>query len=87
MLGGMEPSLAVRLGLVIRKQRGELFYTQEALADAAGINRSHMQRIESGALSIRLETAEKIAAKLGVPLSQLIQEAENLNVKRPEPPG
>jgi transcriptional regulator with XRE-family HTH domain len=38
----------VKLGMAIRARRKELLLSQEALADYAGIDRSHMGKIERG---------------------------------------
>jgi transcriptional regulator with XRE-family HTH domain len=66
----------VRLGAAIRqarKDRGGI--SQEALADAAGIDRSHMGKIERGQMNVTLLNLVKIAAALdGLP-SELLREA------------
>lgn len=55
-----------------RKARG---ISQEALADAAGIDRSHMGKIERGERNVTLLNILKIAAALDGPASDLLREA------------
>ncbi len=64
-----ETSLGQRIQAV-RKRRG---LTQDELARAAGVSRSLVCKLEQGEINdIRLETAHKIAAALGVPTSSLM---------------
>lgn len=49
--------------------------SQEALADAAGIDRSHMGKIERGERNVTLLNLTKIAAALHVRVSDLLREA------------
>lgn len=55
-----------------RKERG---LSQEALADAAGIDRSHMGKIERGERNITLLNLLKIAAALDGSASDLLRKA------------
>lgn len=55
----------VRLGNGIRALREELGLSQEALADAAGIDRSHMSRIERGKRNVSFLNICRIAEALG----------------------
>lgn len=50
--------------------------SQEALADAAGIDRSHMGKIERGERNVTLLNVLKIAAALDGRASDLLREAE-----------
>ena len=54
----------------IRKERG---WTQKQLAEKAGIAREVVARIETGASQPTLSTLLKIAAALGVPITDLIE--------------
>lgn len=65
----------VRLGDAIRSMRKAAGLTQEALADAAGIDRSHMGKIERGERNITLLNIIKIAKALGVKCSALLESA------------
>jgi transcriptional regulator with XRE-family HTH domain len=50
--------------------------SQEALADAAGIDRSHMGKIERGERNVTLLNLVKIAAALNGLPSDLLREAK-----------
>ena len=63
------------LGAAIRAARLEQGLSQEALADAAGIDRSHMGKIERGERNVTLLNVERIADALGLTVSALILRA------------
>ena len=50
--------------------------TQEVFSGLAGIGRSHLASIETGAKLPNLETQNKIADAFGMPLSEMIRIAE-----------
>ncbi len=52
--------------LNLRRLRHERGFSQEALANEAGINRSHMSAIERGATWVGLEIVAKLSAVLEV---------------------
>jgi transcriptional regulator with XRE-family HTH domain len=52
------------------RQRREL--TQEALAEAAGVDRKLIYRTELGQTSPRLDAVVQIADALGLPLAELV---------------
>lgn len=64
----------VRLGEGIRTLREAAGLSQEALADAAGIDRSHMSRIERGKRNVSFLNICRIAEALGTPPSALLVE-------------
>lgn len=64
-----------RLGSLIRERRRELDLSQEALSDAAGIDRSHMGKIERGERNVTLLNLVRIAAALGELPSVLLARA------------
>lgn len=65
-----------RLGTVIRARRKAANLSQEALADAAGIERSHMGKIERGERNVTLLNLCRVAAALHALPSDLLREAE-----------
>jgi transcriptional regulator with XRE-family HTH domain len=67
-------SLAV-IGSAIRATRMTLGLSQEALAHAAGIDRSHMGKIERGERNLTLLNLLRIAAALQVKSSVLLEQA------------
>lgn len=60
------------LGASIRAHRKELGVSQEALAHSAGIDRSHMGKIERGERNITLLNLMRIADALGCKGSRLL---------------
>lgn len=65
----------VRLGMVVRAHRAALGLSQEALADAAEIDRSHMGKIERGERNVTFLNILRIAKALGRKPSVLLAEA------------
>jgi transcriptional regulator with XRE-family HTH domain len=66
----------VALGKVIRQLRLELEYSQEAFADAVGIDRSYIGGIERGEHNLALMNLLKIAKTLNLSVSQLLTKAK-----------
>ena len=65
-----------RLGEAIRKARLERDrMSQEALADGAGIDRSHMGKIERGQMNVTLLNLARIAKAIGCKPSDLLASA------------
>lgn len=65
----------MRLGEVVRARRKALNLSQEALADAAGIDRSHMGKIERGERNVTLLNVVRIAKAVGCKPSDLLADA------------
>lgn len=65
-----------RLGAVIRAGRKEAGFSQEAFADASGIDRSHMGKIERGERNITLLNLIRIAQTLDCRLSEILAKAD-----------
>jgi len=61
-----------KIGMAIRKLRVEKRLTQEKLARAAGMIRASLSRIEASKHRPTLETIERIATALKVPVADLI---------------
>lgn len=55
-----------RIGQRIAALRSVAGMTQAQLADRAGMQRSHISRIEAGSLAVTLESIEAIAQALGM---------------------
>ena len=55
-----------QFGARIRELREARGWSQEALADAARLHRTHISLIERGQRSVQLETIESLAIALGV---------------------
>lgn len=69
------PELIV-LGMVIRQKRTLLGFSQEAFADAAGIDRSYLGGIERGEHNFAMINLFKIAKALEISTSELLREAK-----------
>lgn len=63
------------LGRAVRARREALDISQEALADAAQMDRAHMGKIERGERNVTLLNLLKIAAALGCPASEILEAA------------
>lgn len=63
------------LGDAVRAARKSRGLSQEALADAAGIDRSHIGKIERGERNVTLLNVLRIAAALDGSASDLLREA------------
>lgn len=64
-----------KLGDAIRARRQVLGMSQEALADAAGINRTHMGEVERGRRNVSFMGVLKIAKAMDAEASDLIAAA------------
>ncbi len=71
------PNLLLKaLGQRIRALRTEQGYSQEAFADKCGVHRTFMGTIERGESNLSFQNIHKVAATLGVTLSDLFQGLE-----------
>lgn len=66
----------MRLGRAVRARRAQQALSQEALADAAGIDRSHMGKIERGERNVTFLNIARIASALGCKPSDLLLDAD-----------
>ena len=66
MTDAQKQQLRLRMGLRIASLRKQAKLTQEELADRAGLQRTHVGRIEAGKYAVTLETVEAIAQALGM---------------------
>ena len=65
----------MKLGDAIRARRHGLKMSQEALADAAGINRTHMGEVERGKRNVSFLAIVRIAIAMKVAPSEIIAAA------------
>lgn len=84
--------LAPYLGIVVRKHRKLAKTTQEQLSELADIDVRMVRLVETKGQNLSVNLAESVAHALGIPLSQMIREAEELrrtseNLKRKNPPS
>lgn len=66
-----------QFGGTLRLAREEKNWSQEVLADRAGLNRSYLGEIERGSAMPSLATVAKLADALGINLSVLIARCEH----------
>ncbi len=64
-----------KLGAAIRAARHDCGLSQEALADAAGIDRSHMGKIERGERNVSVLNVARVAEALGTTVASLMASA------------
>ena len=69
-------SLSKFYGGVVRAHRARLNLTQEQVAERASIHPTYVGMVERGERNCSLDIAAAIATALGVPLSELVAEAE-----------
>jgi DNA-binding XRE family transcriptional regulator len=75
----------VALGRAVRLRREAIGLTQEALADAAGLDATSIRGLERGIANPSWNTADRIARALGLALHELARHADELetNDRRP----
>lgn len=73
--------LANALGAVLRHHRQAKSLTQEKLSERADIDVKMLRMVERGTRNPSVNLADSLAHGLGMPLSQLISEAEQLRGK------
>ncbi len=68
----MSSRFVKQFGAKVRELRDAKGLSQEALADAAGLHRTHISLIERGQRSVRLETIESLAIALRIQPTELM---------------
>ena len=76
-----DEALAREFGALVRRLRLERAYSQEGLAEAAGLERAYVGMIERGETNVSVRTAFRLAKALGLGLAGLFAELE----RGPEP--
>src|ERR1700686_454246 len=69
--------LKALLGMAIKTERSVLGISQEELAERAGLHRTYVSDVERGARNPSIESIEKLAQALKLPISALFQRASN----------
>jgi len=64
----------MHIGKTLRAKRTERFMTQEEFAKFVGLSRDHLGRIERNEHEPHLSTIKKVADRLGVDPSELVDE-------------
>ena len=76
--------LAQYLGAVVRKHRTSGKTTQEQLSERADIDVRMIRLVETKGQNLSVNLAECLARGLGISLSQMIREAEDLRRQKPD---
>ena len=69
-------SLNARFGRTVRALRSEAGYSQESFADAIGVHRTYMGKLERGDGNPTLDMIVRVAKGLRLSLSELFQAVE-----------
>jgi len=69
--------LAGTFGRVLREHRKAQGFSQEKLAERAGVHPTHVGLVERGERNPTLDVAASLAEALGMRLSDMIREAES----------
>lgn len=69
----------VKIGLKIKALRIAKGYSQEGIADAAGMGRTYLGRIERGEQNISIQNLIQIAFALNVDVGLLVPKLSDLN--------
>ena len=68
-------TLQMKLGAAVRARREALQFSQDTFADEIGMHRAYYSAIERGERNVTLHTIARVAAGLGVTLSELMHTA------------
>jgi transcriptional regulator with XRE-family HTH domain len=63
--------LLVKFGKKVREERKKLGYSQEVLAEKAGVHRTYIGMIERGEKNITLANIQKVSKALKIKISEL----------------
>ena len=63
-----------RVGANIKRLRDEQGISQEELADRAGVHRTFISQIERAVKNPTIQSLDKVAKGLGVPLTEIVAE-------------
>ena len=66
--------ILVKFGKKVREERKKLGYSQEVLAEKAGVHRTYIGMIERAEKNITLENIEKICKALGLTVSEFFKD-------------
>lgn len=78
-----EQAILIAFGDTLRRYRVELGFSQEALAEIAGLHRTYIGSVERGERNVSLLNLHKIAHALGLAVFELLRSAESEMPVRP----
>lgn len=65
--------ILVKFGKKVREERKKLGYSQEVLAEKAGVHRTYIGMIERGEKNITLANIQKVSKALKIKISKLTE--------------
>ncbi len=65
--------ILVKFGKKVREERKKLGYSQEVLAEKAGVHRTYVGMIERGEKNITLANIQKVSKALKIKISKLTE--------------
>lgn len=71
------------IGTAIRRRRKELGWSQEQLAEKAGVTFQQMQRYENGSTMLNVENVQRIADILGLPVTDFFAAGSSAAMAEP----
>lgn len=69
-------SIKQRFGKAVRRRRRELDFSQEYLAELAGLHRTYISNLERGMINPTLENMKRLAKGLEISLARLLIDYE-----------
>lgn len=66
------------IGIRLRRCRTELGYSQEHLAELAGLHPTYIGQIERGEKNLTLDSLHKVTQALQIPMSRLLEKVDSL---------
>ena len=75
-------TLVQTFGIAVRQLREARGWSQEQLSEQANLNRSYVGEIERGRAIASIVTAEKLAAALGLQMSDLLVRCDQIQSSR-----
>jgi two-component system, response regulator len=69
-------NISIEFGASVKAQRARLQLTQEELAERAGLHRTYITDIERGMRNLSLQSIERLARALEVPIAALMEGAD-----------
>ena len=70
----MRKQILIDFGNRVKKERMKLGWSQEELAERAGVHRTYIGMIERAEKNITLTNIEKIAKSIGIPVDKIFKD-------------
>jgi len=77
MPGSKRKPVQERIGVAVRRRREALKYSQDDFALHLDMHRSYYGALERGMKDLRLSTLERVCEGLGVPMWEVVKDAES----------